>query len=131
MAGNRDQDIVRRRERALTKRQHKRRLEGGVYRRLWGRELPDKYPEIDVQQIHRVLVLQRNQRIGDLVVGMAVTGGLRQALPDATIITLVPKHLVELAGVDQAVDEVILQRSVSDSMLGFVSDLRMIRREQW
>ncbi len=131
MVGIRDQDVVRRRERALARRQRKRRLEGGVYRRLWGRELSDRYPEIDVQQIRRVLVLQRNQRIGDLVVAMAITGGLRQALQDANIATLVPKHLVELAEVDRAVDEVIPQRSVSDTMLGFVRDLRTIRGGHW
>ncbi len=131
MAGIRNQDIVRRRERALRIRLRKRKLEGGVYRRLWGRELPDRYLEIDVQRIRRVLILQRNQRIGDLVVGMAITGGLRQALPDADIAMLVPKHLVELAGVDHAVDQVIPQRSALDSMLGFVSDLRMIRGDQW
>jgi len=124
-------ELERRKEAALRKRLWKRRLEGGVYRRLWGRKLPDSYPLLDPADIKRVLILQRNQRIGDLVVAMAVTGGLRQMLPHAHIATLVPGYLAELAAVDRATDAVIPQSGTGKSVQSFWKDLRTLRSLRW
>jgi ADP-heptose:LPS heptosyltransferase len=125
-----EREIKHRREQALVKRQRKRRLEGNFYKKLWGRELPTTYPEIAQENIKRILLLQRNQRIGDIVVAMAVTGGLRKAFPKAYIATMVPKELGGLAIVDKAVSEVIPQHK-GTGLLQFLSDLRTIKKEKW
>ena len=121
-------DIMARREAALRKRLQKRKLERGVYRWLWGRELPERYDDLDLNDIRRVLVLQRNQRIGDVVVAMAIIGGIREAVPHAHIATMVPKALKGLVKVDQATDEVILQ--TGDGMVSSLwKDIGIIRRQ--
>jgi heptosyltransferase-2 len=126
-----DPDIEHRRDSALRKRQRKRCLEGGVYRSLWGRELPEGYPPLDPSDTNRVLILQRNQRIGDLIVAMAVTGGLRRALLKAYIATIVPRKWAELASVDRALNEVIPQSGNGQSIASIWRDLQIIRRSDW
>jgi heptosyltransferase-2 len=126
-----NREINRRRDQALRRRQRKRHFEGAVYRRLWGRRLPEAYPTLDPSHIKRILILQRNQRIGDVVVAMPVIGGLRQALPDAYIGTMVPWKLAELARVDRSVNGIIAQSGNGVSTASLWRDLQIIRREQW
>ena len=127
---NLNKDVTLRREAALRKRLRKRKLEGRVYRALWGRELPERYEDLDLNDVRKVLVLQHNQRIGDAVVAMAITGGIRDAIPHAHIATMVPNALRELAKVDQAIDEVIPQ--TGDGMVSSLwNDVKILRRQNW
>lgn len=124
------QDIQVRRHEALKKRQRKRQLEGKVYAKFWGRSLPESYSALDPDSIKRILLLQCNQRIGDLVVAMMVTGGLRKAYPQAHVATMVPGNLIELAATDKAVNEVIPESRGSGAKR-FLSDLWIIRKKKW
>ena len=86
--------------------------------------------DLDLNDVRRVLVLQRNQRIGDVVVAMSIIGGIREAIPHAHIATMVPKALMELASVDQATDEVIPQ--TGDGMANSLwNDVKILRRQNW
>jgi ADP-heptose:LPS heptosyltransferase len=124
------QDIKQRRQEASKKRQRKRQLEGRVYAKFWGRSLPEVYPALDPDSIKRILLLQCHQRIGDLVVAMTVTGGLRKAYPQAHIAAMVPGNLKELAAADKAVNEVIPESRGSGARR-FLSDLWTIRKKKW
>lgn len=78
----------------------------------------------------KILVI-RNDKLGDFVLALPSFALLKRALPDATIVALVPEYTRKLASHIDYIDEIIVDPGKSAGVKGFFSLLQQLRAEKF
>ena len=77
------------------------------------------------------LLIVRNDKLGDFILSLPVFSLIKQYCPDSETHAFVPKYTSELAGMNESIDQVIIDPGASAKLSEQIKTLKQIRAEKY